>query len=990
MNTWIENARSFIATSNEENLAQAIRLCSDQDVARFLSDPDIRANRQLHPSRFEALVDRLLAEGRVAEASVVNWLGYRFVALAMAELETYGGEHQAFIQRTCAALAEQSTKLGFTECQALFIGLLATGAAKLREDDRSFALFEQAVGLARQLVAAGGHEYEQLLAGLLSNLGNALRFAGRNGDAIAALTESVSIRRRLSVQDSNRHLEHLASSLSNLAAALGSDKRFCEVEALLAEAAGIQRRLVMEKPKLRRALAGTLSNLAFLHIEQRRYREAQEMLQETLAIRRALSAELPEVHLPDLAATVNNFGMLLSDLRDYSGAIQMLQEAISIRRSLAGKQPSVFEPDLAATLNNLGNTLVLSGNSSDVNDGLAAYGEALQIRRRLASQDPRLYEPALAQTLGNLAALRCELGQYDAAAAAFQEVATILTKFCQISPEPHEPQLAGCLGNLGSTLFRAGDHAAARGTLEDSVALWRRLASKEPEAYEGKLAGTLNDLALALSKLGSSKEAIRKAKEAIGFAERLEGHVHLAKGDVSGAYWLVISDCVRRSSSKEVFAALASVRDPSARLISGPTAAALAAARASLNRAQRATGIPLRFLIVEKLSDDRAFLGVLQSGAKDAFRYEISDRFVPIARSLFALLHEPFTDEDAMRRGVDPTQVTKVGQALWDRLPSFVQETLHPANEHDVLICGDPDSLDLPWEALHLGPDSIGWLGLRRHLTRIPDLSQATLRLLRPRKGRADSPSAAILCPWDVPGQVPLNGALAEAKEVAVLLQRAGYSLFPEGKPVLSCAANMEAMEAVLMASPAVVHFAGHGDIVRGEVALVLFGSGIANSYYLFDRRRLAEIRAKSRRAKVFSSSPIVVLNACWAGRSRAFGGQREDLASAFLAEGASCVLACPTPVYDDVGQMLATLLYVPSIQHEHGLGKTFERVRSFVARRFHDEPHWWTWFWMRSFGNPYTSIPLRRHPRRALLKEGGSEERAKALDLIRDLISAV
>jgi tetratricopeptide (TPR) repeat protein len=987
MSTWIQNARRFIVTSEEGCLEQAISLCNDQDIARFLSDPDLRANRQLHPSRFEALVDRLLVEGRVADASVVNWLGYRFVALAVSELETYGDEHQAFIHRTCAALAEQSTKLGFTECQALFVGLLATGAAKLRKDDQCFALFDQAIGLARQLVASGGHEYAQLLAGLLSNFGNALRFAGRHGDAIMALTESVSILRQLSAQDSNRHLEHLASSLSNLAAALGADKRFHEVEGPLVEAASIQRRLAREKPKLRRALAGTLSNLAFLHIEQRRYREARTIVQETLAIRRALSAELPEVHLPDLAATLNNFGMLLGDLRDYSGAIHMLHETISIRRGLARKQPSVFEPDLAATLNNLGNTLVLSGSSSDMNDGLAAYSEALEIRRRLASQDPRLYEPTLAQTLGNLAALRCDLGHHAAAAVTFQEVATILAKFCQISPEPHEPQLAGCLGNLGQTLFRAGDHTAARRILEDSVALWRRLASKEPEAYEGELAGTLNDLALVLSKLGSSKEAMRTAKEAIGLAERLQGHVHLAKGDVSGAYWLVISDCVRRSSSKEVFAALATVRDPAARLIFGPTPEGLAAARASLNGVERATGMSIRFLIVEKLSDDRAFFGVLQSDGKDTFRYEISERFVLIARSLFALLHEPFTDEDAMRRGVDAAQAREVGLELWERLPPFVRETLHPANQHDVLICGDPDSLDLPWEALHLGPGDVGWLGLHRHLTRIPDLSQTTMRLLGPRRRRSNSLSAAIICPWDVPGQAALNGALAEAKEVAALLQRAGYSLLPEGKPLLSCAANMASMEAVLTASPAVLHFAGHGDIVRGEVALVLSGAGIDNSYDLFDRRSLAEIRAKSRRTKILSSSPIVVLNACWAGRSRAFGGQREDLASAFLAEGASCVVACPTPVYDDVGQMLATLLYVPSIQHKQGLGKTFQQVRSLVARRLHDEAHWWTWFWMRSFGNPYTSIPLRRHPRRSLLKESGSEERSKALDLIRDLI---
>lgn len=986
MKTWVEHARHFIVTSDEESIETAVAVCEDKEVAQFLCDPDFRANRQIRPARFEAIMERLVAEDRVAEASIVNWVGYRFVALAMHELETYDRERQAFIERTCAALADQSAQLGFSECHALFVGLLATGAAKLRRDAESFTLFERAIATARQIVESGKHEYAQLLAGLLSNYGNALRFAGRNADAITTLTESVAIRRQLSTQDLKRHQAHLASSLSNLAAALGADKQFRSVEPLLVEAANIQRRLAGENPKVRRALAGTLSNLAFLYIEQRRFPDAREVSEETLVIRRALAAELPEVHLPDLAATLNNFGMLLDDLRDYSGAIKTLHEAVSIRRALAQDQPTVFEAELATSLNNLGNALMVTDTPSDKNGAFAAYNEALEIRRRLASHDPQLHESAVAQTLGNLAALRCTIGQLPAAVVGFQEVATILGRLCQTTPEVHLHQLAGCLGNLGQTHFRDGDHNAARKALTDSVALWRNLASKEPEAYEGQLAATLNDLALTLSDLGSSEDALRTAKEAVGLAERLEHQVHLAKGDVSGAYWLLISDCVRRGCGKDVFQALATVRDSAARLISGPREEKLATARAALNDIERAIGTRLRFLIVEKMSGDRVLLGVLQSGGRDEFRYEICERFVPEARSLFALLHEPFTGAQALCRGVDRDRAAQLGEALWQLLPQFVQETLHPANQHDVLICGDPDSLDLPWEALHLGCDEGGWLGLHRHLTRIPDLSPATMRLLKPETSGAGALSAAIICPWDVPGQAVLRGALAEATEVGELLQTAGYAILPDGKPLLSCSANVAATEKVFLTSPAVVHFAGHGDIVRSEVALVLWRSDSHKGHELFDRRSLVELRAKSQRAQIFSSRPVVVLNACWAGRSRAFGGQREDLASAFLTEGASCVIACPTPVHDDVGQMLATLLYVPSIQHERGLGKTFEQVRALVARKLRDESHWWTWFWMRCFGNPYTRLELDGHLQGDRLRVRRSKERSQALQMIRDL----
>ena len=287
---------------------------------------------------------------------------------------------------------------------------------------------------------------------------------------------------------------------------------------------------------------------------------------------------------------------------------------------------------------------------------------------------------------------------------------------------------------------------------------------------------------------------------------------------------------------------------------------------------------------------------------------------------------------------------------------------------------------------MRFGSKESDWLGLHRNLARLPWLSEEVLTRLGPEVCGEDSRSAAIVCPWDIPNQVPLHEALAEAMEVTELLRSAGYDLMPDGEPLLGSTADMKGFQAALMCSPTIIHFAGHGDIVRSEVTLVLRDSVSGeDGDSLFDRHSIAEAKKASSRPSLFLSRPLVVLNACWAGRSRDFGGQREDLASAFLAEGASCVIACPTPVHDDVGRMLATLLYVPSMQDCRGLAFTFKRVRSLVERKCRGKSYWWTWFWMRYQGNPYARLPLGDfgldQPR---LRD---QRKPKAIELVRNFI---
>lgn len=989
-NDWAEHARRFIVTSEKEHLQRALGLCTDATIASFLDHPDLWANRQIQPSIFERIVEKCISEGREAEGIVVNLLGFRFVALAMQEVETYDHKHQAFIEATCLTLTEQSSAQGFQECEALFLGSLATGESKLRKYHDSYSHFEQALSVAREVVANEGDIFGRLLAGLLHNYGNALRFAGHFASAQKRLTESLSICRRLTDNKGSQLEGQLASTLSDLSAAFQVEGRFNEAEPILREAVAIQQHVIStgSTRKERRSFAGMLSNLTLLYTEQRRFNAARKTCDESLRIRRQLASEDPEADTADLAATLSNLGILLHDLREYASAISILREAVAIRRSLAKDRPEVFGPDLATSLNSLANSLLVTDSSNDIHEAFAAYSEALEIRRRLSDENPQLSEGLVAQTLGNLAALRQSVGQYDMAIAQFLEVAAIFRGLSARRPMEYLPRLAGCLGNIGRTHYLKGDYVSARENWSEAVSIWEALTSMEPEVYEGDLAATLNDLSMVLSEMGMDQEALKAANQAIKFAEKSGDHLHLSKGDVTGAYWIVITDRVHSGRAEDVFDAVTAVRNPSKRIITYRESGSLAMAHQALSNIAHILGSSLRLVIVQQLTGTDVFFGVLSSDAPCTFRYEISKGFASNATALWNLLYQPFTDSEASTSRIQKGEVVRLGEAVWNALPVFLQETFHPKGKHDVLICGDPDSIDFPWEALRFGASETDWLGLYRHLARIPKLETSTLSLLQPMVCGAENPSAAILCPWDIPNQPALEGAREEALEVNNLLQSAGFSIVPDGNLLLGSSANKDSLLQAMAASPVVIHFAGHGDLVNNEEVLVVWDSdSTSKGHAIFDRKCLSEAKANSSRQLLFPSRPVVVLNACWAGRSRAFGGQREDLSSAYLDEGASCVIACPTPVQDDMARMLATLLYVPVMQDSRGLAYTFSRVRSIVEKKFRGTDGWWTWFWMRFNGNPFVRIANLEIEDQLPTGEGIPLWRSKAVDLVRDLI---
>jgi hypothetical protein len=106
-----------------------------------------------------------------------------------------------------------------------------------------------------------------------------------------------------------------------------------------------------------------------------------------------------------------------------------------------------------------------------------------------------------------------------------------------------------------------------------------------------------------------------------------------------------------------------------------------------------------------------------------------------------------------------------------------------------------------------------------------------------------------------------------------------------------------------------VLHFCGHGRITSTEEVVVLAGEG--GQPDLFGRTRMNNLKRRRQiLGKLMPYGPMVVLNSCYSGRTRLFGGEREDLASTFRDEGAEAVIACPAPVCDPMGLDFGQLLY--------------------------------------------------------------------------------
>jgi hypothetical protein len=333
--------------------------------------------------------------------------------------------------------------------------------------------------------------------------------------------------------------------------------------------------------------------------------------------------------------------------------------------------------------------------------------------------------------------------------------------------------------------------------------------------------------------------------------------------------------------------------------------------------------------------------------------YEICPEFLACARALFRRIQE-FTLDYAS--GEPIAEIRRLGAQAWHALPALFREILSSSFAGDVLISASGYWAAFPWEALYRDDSECGWLGLHRVLPRWAPITAAGLCRLEGSTFGRGWKVGAVICPWNAVAHKPLESARDEADRVCAALTKLGYTLVGGG-PISGPAATKQALSDALSRQPSIIHFTGHSEVHDKQEMLILSGrtGGGYARYGIADLRHDKELR-KSETGLLFYG-PLVVLNSCYMGRTRRYGGRSEDLASELMEEGAAAVIASPLPVYDPMGELFGSSLYPGEMKT---MAENFLASRRAVEAHFaNTKPNVWPlWTLLHYYGNPYASLP--------------------------------
>jgi tetratricopeptide (TPR) repeat protein len=897
---WVGCIRKYFGLADGESLNQAISACPDNEIEAFLRDP-----KDPQP-----IIQRLSIEGRAAEAGAVELMGLRAQANLADDVNRLDPSQQKAAHDACARAVAVSRELQFTECEAYFAAMLGNGALQLRRLPEATELLARSAALRRELEKASPGKYRRALATTLSNLG-VLYSQQRNYPAAeSTLSEVLGYYRDLEQTSPGKYRFDIARTLTNLGVMRKAARDLAGSRTALEEARGIYRNLPKADADSHKGdLATVLLSYSGTLRELRDLPAALESLREALRLFRELDHATPRVHRYLLGATLHNLGNLLSEVGDSRAAFEAYIEARLIFGELWKAEPHRYAPDLASVLDHIG-TRLIDENPAAAREPLET---ALAMRRTLAAAEPAIYGLSLADTLDMLARVQESLGDFPAAKKNYDEAVQIAGAFAAANPRLNNTRFALILNNLAGLFHKLGQMQACAAATHKAV---------------------------ALVESGESDPAL----------------LWLSKAKAIGAYRQWVGVMADSGNPDRVFRALAAVREGQVRALDESPANGIQAATQSLQQVSAQVGRPVCLLAAQSLhrTGPRQFadllLAVLDSRPDTPFRYGRAPDFADRAYELFTELQAVFNES---RNAADwQSTMAKLGAAAWNALPHPLQKLLHPSSGVDVLISGDPYWAAFPWEALRFGTGDDDYLGFARPLARWRPLTGAALSRLAPPQTSNGGSGAEVVCPWDAVPQRQLLRAEAEAQSLGRDLPGLGLT-FSSGGPLMGPQATLAAVESALLSRPAVFHYTGHGGIDKDEELLILQGGALGSSELkaIKQRHGLAD--------SVFQEDALIVLNSCLTGRAREYGGQSQDLASLFLAEGAAAVIASALPVADSVGQVLGTAVY--ALAGDDELGDTIRKIRRLVAKLTLAEnlSSYPTWCMIQYQGNPYLRLPL-------------------------------
>jgi tetratricopeptide (TPR) repeat protein len=826
--------------------------------------------------------------------------------------------------------------------------------------DEARLLREEALTTCRNLDASYPGRYDSELATTIFNLAMVLLHERRVGESHKAFQEALVLYRHLADLNPISYRASVASALCGLGMALHMERRVEAAMEAYRESLAILRALaVPEAEACEDDLADTLNALAQLMKEEQNLTEAGSAFEEALRIYRRLAARDPVGHRSSLALTLSNFGALLYEQRRFVEAIAVCEEALEIFSDLIEAGKKFFLCDVARTWSNLG--AILEGQRR-VDDSCNAFEKALTIYRSLDASFPGVYHPELSLVLNNLGVLNAKANRLAKAGIFHREALAIRRSLTASAPETYQPCLSQTLNNLANVLASMGQFQEASEVFGEAMRIRRNLIGSS-QAYRAELAGTLSNMACLLAATGKKAQAMERAEEAIRVAEGSQDspmETWLAKGTAVSAYRLQLSYITEKDNPDRLFRYLSALREGHVLALGSDEEHSLVSASCALVRAKERLGTRVKLLIAETLFDGKVLLGVLGSGT-EGFCTEVADKLPHLSRRLLeeieTVFSDVFTDPVARNRTIDA-----LASEVWDALPTFVQAALVPEEGSYLIVSGDPYWAAFPWEALRFGKSNHDRLGLHRCLPRWSPLTAAALDRLGRRPFGKGLKTVSVVAPWDTSPLAPLHSTLREAQGNEHVFRQMGYDLWPHGKALLGIEATDEEMNRILAKPPSVIHFTGHGSIESNEEVLILWDHRMERSVNHYGRMQFVLLKKLLGKGEcnLLQAGPLVVLNSCFSGRTRDFGGQREDLVWAFLQEGAEAVIASPLPVHDSVGQILGSAIYDNRLASLNGIGETLLMARRRLAETVcREDPRVWpSWMLITCHGNPFAYLP--------------------------------
>jgi hypothetical protein len=514
------------------------------------------------------------------------------------------------------------------------------------------------------------------------------------------------------------------------------------------------------------------------------------------------------------------------------------------------------------------------------------------------------------------------------------------------------PVLARFLANIGTILLHLGRLQEAERYLRKALPAYQDAFTKDRTPFALDYAGVLTELANVLEAAGDGPQAVTLSHVAVHVIEetfRDDERLWVGKGSLLPAYSRLLAHSIRNGATGDAFNCLSAMRVPTYRMTERDGDSTLADFLATLASAEARLGKKLAFVFAQWSTSGQAVVGTLTVRA--GLELDVVEDFRRLSRELFLSFQDMLRDpKTATPQSIASIQV--LAKETWASLPDPVKTALSPSSGYDPFICADEYGTAFPWEILLPSDGADMWLGLHAPLVRWPDLSASSLCKLQTRVITHDGSSALVVCPWDVPGAMPLVGAQREANEAQRMLNGVTHAV----KVLLGTAATDSAFLGALRDMPTVIHFTGHGTILHTDELLVFHSASEPGTCAYVGQAELMQLHRLGVQGPLFAQPAFLTLNSCLTGRTREYGGRREDLISFVLREGADAAVASPMPIFDAVGLAFGSSLYASELADNRGLAWTVARARAltYAMTQSLPPPLPLTWALIHYHGNPY------------------------------------